>query len=113
MTDFGTGIKLESDFDVAERNGSIETVSGASVLERDIAFTLVRETTPERGRVPDADFAAEIELLTRRVLTRDPRINNVSSLDVDLAPAGAERTAEISLTVTAANGETDALLIDV
>lgn len=115
MTDelFGTGFAVDSDFDIAEVNGSIQTINGRAVLERDIAFTLVREIGVERGTIPDADFAAEIELRTRRVLTRDPRITAIETITVDLEAPGKPNTAVIETSITAADGNTEALILTI
>jgi hypothetical protein len=110
MSAFGTGIRLTSSFDVAESNGSLEPVDGRSVIERDVAFSLAREAEIQRGEIPDADFAAEIEILTRRVLSRDPRIATVDSVTVDL-DAGT-RTVGVSVSVTTADGDTAALIFE-
>jgi len=110
MSVFGTGIRLTSSFDVAELNGSLETVDGRAVIERDVAFTLAREGEIQRGSVADADYAAEIEILTRRVLSRDPRIVAVNSVTVDL-DAGS-RAVEVSVAVTTADGDTTALIFN-
>jgi hypothetical protein len=112
MSEFGTGFALEQSFDLDTANGTLPTVSGRDVIKRDIAFTLVREVTPERGEVPDADFRAEITLVTRRVLTRDPRIESVQSISVNL-DSGDVKQAEIAVTVGTEDGATDALLIDI
>lgn len=108
---FGTGTRLQSNLDVGEQNGSIETVSGTDTLERDTAFTLISEVSVQRGSVPDADYAAEIEALTRRVLTRDPRIVSISSLSVDLDDSASG--VSVSVTVATSDGETEALLIGI
>jgi hypothetical protein len=110
MSELGTGIRLTSSFDVGESNGSLETIDGRAVIERDIAFTLAREAEIQRGEIADADFAAEIEILTRRALSRDPRIAAVDSVTVDL-DAGA-RTVGVSVTVTTADGDTTALIFE-
>jgi hypothetical protein len=110
MSVFGTGVRLTSTFDVGESNGSLETVDGRAVIERDVAFALAREAEIQRGEIPDADFAAEIEILTRRVLSRDPRIATVDSVAVDL-DAGT-RVADVSVSVTTADGDTTALLFN-
>jgi hypothetical protein len=110
MSVFGTGIRLTSTFDVGESNGSLETVDGRAVIERDVAFTLAREAEIQRGSVADADFAAEIEILTRRVLSRDPRIVTVDSVTVDL-DAGT-RAVGVSVSVTTADGDTTALIFE-
>jgi len=108
MSVFGTGIRLTSSFDVGESNGSLETVDGRSVIERDVAFTLAREAEIQRGSVADADYAAEIEILTRRVLSRDPRVATVDSVTVGL-DAGT-RAVGVSVSVTTADGDTTALV---
>jgi hypothetical protein len=113
MTDFGVGIGFEGSFDVIEQNGRLESVSGGRVIEQDLAFSLIRAASIQRGEVPDADFRAELELLTRRIASRDPRITAIEALDVDLAPSAAPRTATVDLTVATADGETDALLIEI
>jgi hypothetical protein len=113
MSEFGTGFALEQSFDVAVRNGTLLTVSGRDVIERDVAFTLAREADIRRGGVPDADFRAELEVLIRRILTRDPRITGVRSLSVDLDVAGDAKTAAVDVTVGTADGATDALLIEI
>jgi len=110
MSVFGTGIRLTPTFDVGESNGSLETVDERAVIERDVAFTLAREAEIQRGEIPDADFAAEIEILTRRVLSRDPRIVAVDSVAVDL-DAGT-RAVGVSVSVTTADGDTTALLFN-
>jgi len=110
MSVFGTGIRLTSTFDVGESNGSLETIDGRAVIERDVAFTLAREAEIQRGSVADADFAAEIEILTRRVLSRDPRIATVDSVAVDL-DAGT-RAVGVSVPVTTADGDTTALIFE-
>jgi len=110
MSEFGTGIRLTTDFDVVEANGSLESVDGRAVIERDVAFTLAREADVQRGTVPDADFAAEIEILTRRVLSRDPRIASVDSLSVDLD--SGPRSVAVSVELTTADGDTEALIIN-
>lgn len=110
MSTFGTGVRLTSTFDVSESNGSLETVDGRAVIERDVAFTLAREGEIQRGSVADADYAAEIEILTRRVLSRDPRIATVDSVTVDL-DAGT-RAVGVSVSVTTADGDTTALLFN-
>ncbi|AFH22095.1 hypothetical protein OSG_eHP16_00015 [environmental Halophage eHP-16] len=110
MSVFGTGVRLTSTFDVGESNGSLETVDGRAVIERDVAFALAREAEVQRGEIPDADFAAEIEILTRRVLSRDPRIATVDSVAVDL-DAGT-RVADVSVSVTTADGDITALLFN-
>jgi len=110
MSTFGTGVRLTSTFDVGESNGSLETADGRAVIERDIAFTLAREAEVQRGEIADADFAAEIEILTRRVLSRDPRIVAVDSVAVDL-DAGT-RAVGVSVSVTTADGDTTALLFN-
>jgi hypothetical protein len=113
MSEFGTGIKLDADFDVSVPNGTLQTIDDRAVIERDIAFTLVRETTPERGQVPDAGFRAEIELVIRRVLNRDPRIDSIQALSIDLDVDSNATQAEIALTVDTVEGATDALLITI
>lgn len=117
MSTFGTGFKLDRIFDVDDQNGTLPTISGSAVIERDIAFTLVRETKtktkPGRGVIPDADFAAEIELSTRRVLTRDPRITAVQSIEVTLDVDGKPNTVAIDLVIDTADGDTEALLIEI
>lgn len=108
---FGVGIRLRSNLDVDDRNGSIETVSGINTLERDVAFTLISETSVQRGSVADVDYASEIEALTRRVLTRDPRIVSVDLLNVDLNDS--DTGISVSVTVTTSDDETEALLIEI
>jgi len=109
---FGTGIRLTSSFDVdvSESSGSLETVDERAIVERDIAFTLAREGEARRGTIADAEFSAEIEILTRRLLARDPRIASVDSVSVDLG-AGA-RSVAVSVSVTTADGETTALILN-
>jgi hypothetical protein len=109
-SEFGTGLRLTTEFDVSEANGSLETVTGQAVIERDVAFTLAREADLQRGEIPDADYASEIEILTRRVLTRDPRLASVDSVAVDL-DAGS-RSVRVSVSVTTTEGETTALILD-
>jgi hypothetical protein len=117
-TSFGVGLALDSDFDVTSDVGQLGIIFGSEVIERDIAFTLAREATVVRGENPDADFASELTLLTRRVLNRDPRIDSVQSIDVDLDPRlpddpdSGDRTATVSVDVRTASGDTDALLIE-
>jgi hypothetical protein len=112
MSEFGTGIRLGSDFDLEAPNGRLQTVSGQAVIERDLAFALAREADIRRGEVPDADFRAELELLVRRILTRDPRIAAVDSLAIDLDVAGAAKTAAVELSVQTVAGENAALILN-
>jgi hypothetical protein len=118
MTDLqiGTGIQLNSDLDIDAPFGQIATTTGAALIERDVAFSLVAELGIVRGQVPDADFAAEVEVETRRVLNRDPRIQTVDTVSVALSPARNESdsdTVSVAVEVTTATGETEALLIDI
>jgi|APHM01.1.fsa_nt_gi hypothetical protein len=112
----GIGIKLDSDLDISAPFGQIATTTGAALIERDVAFSLVSELGIVRGQVPDADFAAEVEVETRRVLDRDPRIQTVNTISVSLSPARGEADADtvsVAVGVTTATGETEALLIDI
>jgi len=107
----GRGIGLKDNFDAGERAGSIPLVSGSNILERDTAFSLVRELDVYRGELPDEDFAAEVELATRRVLNRDERIVSIGAISVNL-DAGP-RTAVINLSVTATEAETEELIVEI
>jgi hypothetical protein len=112
----GTGIRLDSDLDIDAPFGQIATVAGDALIERDVAFGLISELNIVRGAVPDADFAAEVKLETRRVLARDPRIKAVNTVSVTLSPASSDadaQTASVAVEVQTAQGETTALLIDV
>lgn len=112
-SEFGVGLQLNRSFDVRSDVGQLGTVFGQPTIQRDIAFTLAREANRLRGTIPDADFANELELLTRRVLSRDPRISTVQSVVVDLdPPTSSDRTASVEISLTTASGQTDALLID-
>jgi hypothetical protein len=113
MTDFGIGIGFEASFDVIESNGGLKAVSGERVIEQDLAFSLLREASIQRGKLPDADFRSELELLTRRVALRDPRITAINLIDIDLAPGAAPRTARVDLSVATTDGETTALIINI
>jgi|APHM01.1.fsa_nt_gi hypothetical protein len=113
MSEFGTGFALEQSFDFDTTNGTLPTVSGRAIIERDVAFTLAREADVRRGSVPDADFRAEVEVLIRRVLTRDPRITAVRSLSIDLDVGGDAKTAAVDVSVDTVDGETGALLIEI
>jgi hypothetical protein len=118
MTDLetGTGIQLDSDLDIDAPFGQIATTTGDALIERDVAFALVSELGIVRGQVPDADFAAEVEVETRRVLNRDPRIQTVDTVSVALSDARDETDADavsVSVEVQTATGETEALLIDI
>jgi|APHM01.1.fsa_nt_gi hypothetical protein len=112
MTDFGVGISFERSFDIITENGRLEPVTGGRVVEQDLAFSLLRAAQQQRGRLPDADLRSELELLTRRVASRDPRIRSVDTVNVTLAPRGEPNTATVDLAVTTADGETDAFLIE-
>jgi hypothetical protein len=118
MTDIqtGTGIRLDADLDIDAPFGQIATETGDALIERDVAFALVSELDVVRGAVPDADFAAEVEVKTRRVLARDPRIEAVNTVSVSLSPKSSDadaRTVSVTVEALTAQGETTALLIDV
>jgi hypothetical protein len=112
----GTGIRLDSDLDIDAPFGQIATETGDALIERDVAFGLVSELGIVRGAVPDADFAAEVKVETRRVLARDPRIEAVDTVSVALSPessAADAKTVSVAVEVRTAQGETAALLIDI
>jgi hypothetical protein len=115
MTDLqtGTGIKLDSELDIEAPFGQIATVTGDALIERDVAFALVSELDVVRGAVPDADFAAEVRVETRRVLARDPRIQAVNTVSVAFSNDTDSKTASVAVEVQTARGGTTALLIDV
>jgi len=106
----GRGIELEGNFDVAEQAGSVPVTSGIDILERDTAFALTQELDVFRGELSDDDFAAEVELATRRVLDRDDRIASIGSISVDLDAGPTTVTIEAEL--TAADTETTELIVE-
>jgi len=107
----GRGIGLDGNFDASERNGSIPLVSGIDVLERDTAFALANGLDEQRGAIPDQDFAAEVELATRRVLSRDDRVASIGPISVDLDDGPTTVAVEVSLTV--ASEETQELITEI
>lgn len=112
MSIFGTGIELDTEFDlsVSPISGSIAIESGTDVIERDVAFTLAREGGRFRGEPnPDA-FGAGIEATVRDVLTRDPRITGVR--DIAVSSQTDPQAIAVNVRVLTATEETEALLIE-
>lgn len=107
----GRGIGLQTNFDADERAGSIPLISGVDVLKRDTAFALASEIGVYRGALPDEDFAAEIELATRRVLARDDRVANIGAISVDLDSDAT--TVAVDVGLTAADSETEELIVKI
>jgi hypothetical protein len=113
MSVFGTGVELESDFDlsVSEITGSLSITSGTDAIERDIAFTLARQGARFRGQPSTPGGAADVEGAVRQALSRDPRITAVQNVTVRSQTAPKIITVEV--TVTTATEETEALLIEI
>jgi hypothetical protein len=113
MTVFGTGVELESDFDllVSDITGSLSITSGTDIIERDTAFTLARQGARFRGQPSTAGGAADIEATVRRLLNRDPRI--ISVQNVTVRSQNAPKTIVVEATITTATEETEALLIEI
>jgi hypothetical protein len=113
MSIFGIGVELDTDFDlsVSEITGSLKLDSGTAVIERDVAFTLARSGARFRGDLTNVTSETGVETAVRQVLGRDPRITTVQSVTVDSQPGA--KTIAVSVTVTTATEETEALLIEI
>jgi hypothetical protein len=113
MTVFGTGVEIDTDFDlsVSEITGSLKLDSGIDVIERDVAFTLARSGGRFRGGPTDVALETGVETAVRQVLSRDPRIITVQNVTVNSQPSA--KTIAVDVTVTTASEETEALLIEI
>lgn len=111
MTDFGAGIFLDSDLDFeVDESGDIRTTSGASELEKDLAFFVISVLNDRRGQRIDNRTLREIELITEDVLDRDPRVDSVSN--VEARDVSGRNTIELIAKVIADTGEQE-LVIEV
>jgi hypothetical protein len=113
MSVFGTGVELDTDFDlsVSEITGSLKLDSGVAVIERDVAFTLARSGSRFRGGLTNVTSESDVESAVRGVLSRDPRIITVQTVTANTQPS--PKTISVDVTVTTASEETEALLIEI
>lgn len=104
MTDFGAGPKLTQDLDFEITNtGDIETVSGVRELEKDLSLQSIIELENVGGMRSTPQNKARIRSRVRNILSRDPRVLAVPTVNVTFVPA--RDSVEIISRVLTDNGD--------
>ncbi len=83
-TDYGAGIELTQDLDLkVDSTGDISSVDGIDELEKDLAFRLFRVFTNQVGELFSAKDKSRARRSARVTINRDPRVQDVISVDVE------------------------------
>jgi len=80
---YGNGIALDSDWDlIVDETGDIKASRGEDELEKDLAYISAVRLTEETGTPLIPSNFSQIENTLATVLSRDPRLNRVTEVEV-------------------------------
>jgi hypothetical protein len=102
--DFGAGPSLDSQWDlfVDESNGDLAFSEGGEELRKDLAFNVGVVLAGEVGSVLSQGQLRDLEILVKRIIQDDPRIDAVDSIKAH-QPAQNEEI-EIDAVATTVDG---------
>lgn len=106
MTDFGSGVSLDSSFDfVVGANGDLETEDGINELQKDLAFQIAITLDQYLGRPPTKNTRAQALDAAAKVVLADPRVDSVDKEQSDVEFLTNNEELELVLVIESNNEE--------
>lgn len=86
MTELGSGLSLDDQWDlqVDVSSGDLETESGSSEVQKDLAFNVGRALEGAVGGALGQGELSDIELGVKKIIQADPRVESVESIETSI-----------------------------
>jgi hypothetical protein len=115
MSDEGTGLSLDQNFDlVISSVGDLEKEDGLDELEKDLAMQVAYTLRNAIGQPDSTELSSQIKSLSRRAVEADVRIDEVlrNSIRIRKIERGTEITYQVSMRAIV-SGEQEELVFEI
>lgn len=103
MTDFGTGLSLDEQWDLHPGpSGDLTVDSDEDELLKDLAVNMARGIDDDVGAVIRSGDRADIEIFVRKLANSDPRVSGITRANVVME----DNTLTIDIEIQTVDGET-------